>query len=381
MIPLAVEAMGAVTAVGDNLALSVASIYTHAQHFEVLDVAVGGDGKPVVGAPAPIGAEAAGAERLHRLALLALRQCGARLGLVPLPLIVCAPSLGVFGCDGASLLQRVIVDSALPIDAGASLVLEEGRDGVLPALALARRLIASHAWPACLLLAIDSLLVPARIAREVAAGRVAGAHNPSGFVPGEAGAALLLSARGTKTGTATGAPLIAATGQAGGGPGLFTAAAALAQAAERTIASARLSAGALGAVCHDGPGDWAQIEELAVADGRPPLSAAPDAQRFLPAISTGDVGAASGVLSLAVLSFLLAKGVLTGPALALLVGEGAARGAAVLMPPGSAVAGVRRRARREAPLLNDARDAARGQYRAPIRKRLGRKKPHRPRPK
>jgi hypothetical protein len=182
----------------------------------------------------------------------------------------------------------------------------------------------------------------------------------------------LLSARGT----GARAPVIAATGHSGGGPALFTAAAALAQAAERALGNARRSAGTLGAVCHDGPGDWAQIEELAVADGRPPLSAAPDAQRFLPAISTGDVGAASGVLSLAVLAFLQAKGVLTGPALALFAGNGPARGAAVLLPPGSAVSGSRRRAR-EAPLLNDARNPrrGRGQYPATRPKGPARKKP------
>jgi 3-oxoacyl-[acyl-carrier-protein] synthase-1 len=371
VIPLAIEAIGAVTAVGDNLALSVAAIYTHAQHFEVLD-AVGGDGRPIVGAPAPIGAAATAVDRLHLLSLVALRECGARFGAALLPLIVCAPALGDLGGDGASLVQRLIADSGLPIDAGASRVLEVGRDGVMPALALARRLLSSQAWPACLLLAVDSLVVPARIAREVAAGRVAGAHNPTGFVPGEAAAALLLSARDV----AVRVPVIAATGSAGGGPALFTAAAVLARAAERALANARRSPGSLGAVCHDGPGDWTQIEELAVADGRSPLAAAPDAQRFLPAISTGDVGAASGVLSLALLAFLLAKGVLTGPALALFVGEGAARGAAVLLPPGSSVSETRRRAR-DNPLLNDARDPGRaaGQYRAPRPRRQVGKRP------
>jgi len=376
MIPLAIRGMGAVTAVGDNLALSVASIYTHAQRFEVLEVTAD-DGRRVVGAMAPLGAEIQGAERLRLLALLALRECGAPLGSdpvpVPVPLIVCAPALATLGRDAGWLLQRVIADSALPLDAGASAVLELGRDGTPQALALARRLVSSRAWPACVVLAVDSLVLPARLAPELAAGRVAGTRNPTGFVPGEAAAALLLTARAAPGPAA--AAVIAGTGHSGGRSVLLTAA-ALAQATQRALGAARVSAAALAAVCHDGPGDWPQLEEVALADGRWPLWAAPQAQRLLPAISTGEVGAAAGVLSLAVLAFLIDKGVLSGPSLALFAGSGPTRAAAVLVPPASVGAGGGPRGR-EPPLLNDGRLSERGRYRggAPPRRRAAQKPP------
>ncbi len=69
---------------------------------------------------------------------------------------------------------------------------------------------------------------------------------------------------------------------------------------------------------------------MAVADARPPLSLVPQAHRFVPSISTGEVGAAAGVLSLAILALLLSKGVLQRPALAIFAADGLARAAAVL---------------------------------------------------
>ena len=123
-----------------------------------------------------------------------------------------------------------------------------------------------------------------------------------------------------------------AMGRCEGGAPFNTTAAALADAAERALASAGLTAPALAAICHDGPGDWAQLEEMAVADARPPLSLVPQAHRFIPSISTGEVGAAAGVLSLSILALLLSKCVLQRPALAIFAGDGLARAAAVLEP-------------------------------------------------
>jgi 3-oxoacyl-[acyl-carrier-protein] synthase-1 len=353
LIPLAITAMGAVTAVGDNLPLTVASIYTHAQRFETL-AGVGADGQRVVGARAPIGTELEGIDRLRGLALLALRECAAHLGDLRVPLVICAPPLAVFGRDARWFLRQVIADSELPIDFDASQVIEGERGAHVRAIAIAARLVSSESWPACLLLAVDSLITPARVARDLAAGRFAGDHNLTGFVPGEAGAALLLSPRGVGTGAGA-AAVIAGLADVAGGPAFETGAAVLAEAADRALAAVRLSGAALGAICHDGGGDWAQIEELALADGRPPLSVAPHAQRFLPAISTGDVGAASGVLSMALLSFLIGKGVIRRPALALSSTDGPARAAVVLVPPAANAAGRTRGRRRGSPVMNDGR--------------------------
>lgn len=349
MRAIAIEAMGAITAVGDNLPLSVASIYTGGRRCEAL-AALGADGRPVIGAPAMIGDEVRGIDRLRVLALMAIQECiGDQLGLQPpLPVVVCAPVLEPFGRDASWLLQRLLDDADLALEPKGSRVIAGGR-GMLPeALALAQQLLASHEWPACFLVGVDSLVAPARLAREVEAGRVAGPGNATGFIPGEAGAALILSLRAD----AGSAAVIAGVGRCEGGAPFNTTAAVLADAAERALANAGLAAPALGAICHDGPGDWAQLEELALADARPPLSLVPEAQRLIPSISTGEVGAAAGVLSLAIVGLLLAKGVVRRPALAMFAAEGPARAAALVAPAAAATAKLAERPRSER--LNDA---------------------------
>jgi 3-oxoacyl-[acyl-carrier-protein] synthase I len=352
MRAIAIEALGAITAVGENLPLSVASIYTGGRRCEALGTH-GVDGRPVIGAPAMIGDQVRGIDRLRVLALMAIQECvGDQLGVQPpLPVVVCAPVLEPFGRDAGWFLHRLLDDADLALDPDGSRVIAGGR-GVLPdALALAEQRLASQEWPACFLVGVDSLVAPPRLSREVDAGRVAGAGNATGFIPGEAGAALLLSLRAD----AGSAAIIAGIGRCEGGAAFNTTAAVLADAAERALANAGVAAPALGAICHDGPGDWAQLEELALADARPPLSLVPEAQRLIPSISTGEVGAAAGVLSLAIVGLLLAKGVVQRPALAMLVAEGPARAAAVLTPATAAVrAAAKPRPRRSSGRLNDA---------------------------
>ena len=335
LIPLAINALGAITAVGDNVPLSVASIYTSGQRLADLDVA-GAGGESIVGAPASIGEELRGADRLRALGMRALQECGARLTVsgARLPVVVLAPALEGYGRSADWLLDRMLEDADLPLDREASVVLAAGRGGEGPALATVARLLSSDAWPGCFLLGVDSVVEAARSAPDAVAARVASGRNPTGFVPGEAGAAALLSLDADPACAA----IIAGAGHCVGGPAYRTPAAVLAEAAERALADAHVRPRTLSAVSHDGPGNWSQLEELSLADGRPPLSLAPHAQRFIPAISTGEIGAASGVLSLVLLSFLLMKEVLRRPALALFSGEGASRGAAVLVPAGSCVA-------------------------------------------
>jgi len=324
---IAIEAMGAITAVGDNLALSVASIYTSGRRCEAL-AALGADGRPVIGAPAMIGDDVRGIDRLRVLALMAVQEClGDQLeAQPPLPVVVCAPVLEPFGRDASWFLQRMLDDADPALDSEGSRVIAGGR-GVLPdALVLAEQRLVSQEWPACLLVGVDSLVAPARLAREVEAGRVAGPGNATGFIPGEAAAALLLSLRAD----AGSAAIIAGVGRCEGGPPFSTTAAVLADAAERALANAGVTAPGLGAICHDGPGDWAQLEELALADARPPLSLVPAVQRLIPSISIGEVGAAAGVLSLAIVALLVSKGVVQRPSLAMFAADGPARAAAVL---------------------------------------------------
>ena len=210
MRALAIEAMGAITAVGDNLPLSVASIYTNARRYQAL-ATVGADGRAVIGAPTLIGDDVQGVDRLRVLAMLALRECGAggrdgsgiARGGVPasprsvrLPMIVCAPALEPFGCDAEWLLQRLVDDADLPIDRDASRVFASGRGEL--------SWVRSSWWSGCcccrsgrLAICSGSIRWSLRSgwwARWRRGGWPARAMS-TGFVPGEAAAALRLSLR------------------------------------------------------------------------------------------------------------------------------------------------------------------------------------------
>jgi hypothetical protein len=320
VIPLAIEAMGAVTSVGGRLVRTAASIDSMMRLFNAAVETEADDG-PGIGAPSPqVAAAVHGVDRLCTLAAIALRECGAARERIPI--VVCAPALDDFGCDTGGLLDGIRRDVPVSSDRNASRVLTGGRSSIVEALGWAGRLLTSGGWPACLLLGIDS--------RDGSRG---GGNGRSRFVPGEAGAALRLTARVDRRCAA----VIAGVGHCERAVRQKTGAAVLSQATQDALDVAAIPAARLAAVCSDGPGSAEHLEELAMALGRPPLCLARDPEMIIPAMSVGEVGAAAGVLSLVVLSFLFTKGALRGPALASFSSDGTARGAAVLSPSRRAV--------------------------------------------
>ena len=304
------------------------------QLFNDLDV-VGGDGEPIAGAITPIPKQVTGAERLLALALYAVEDC---LKAAPktsrrLPLIFVAPAPpDLTEGQAATLLGRLESEAALPIDLATSQVIARGREGVVPALVEAVKLLRSRATPACLVAGVDSFVDPARVRRLLAAGRVRDGSSLDGFKPGEAAACLLLTTErvhdggavlagfgtGEEQGRWTGEPPV--TGQG------------LGRAIDAAIADAGVNPADLAYIAHDVSGEHAAFDELSLALGRLPARAADQAEVWGPASCTGEIGAAAGFLSLAMLAFYLKRGVLTGVALATFVSEGAIRGAAVVAP-------------------------------------------------
>ena len=106
----------------------------------------------------------------------------------------------------------------------------------------------------------------------------------------------------------------------------------LGRAIAAAIADAGVNPADLAYIAHDVSGEHAAFDELSLALGRLPPRAADQAEVWGPASCTGEIGAAAGFLSLAMLAFYLKRGVLTGVALAPFVSEGAIRGAAVVAP-------------------------------------------------
>lgn len=118
------------------------------------------------------------------------RQCG---------LIVCLPELDPdrFAFpdeDARTLPQRLVRALGLPLSAERITCLEAGALGPLMALQQARKKLAEGAWQRAIILAVDSLVDDASLRWLKVARRLKTPERPTGLMPGEAGACLLLEA-------------------------------------------------------------------------------------------------------------------------------------------------------------------------------------------
>jgi 3-oxoacyl-[acyl-carrier-protein] synthase I len=334
MTGLSIESLGAFTAVGKNASETMGSLISRVQLFDDLDV-LGPGGDPIAGAMTPIPKQVTGVERLLALALYAIDECvsGAPPLARPYPLFLAVPAPpDLTEGQAATLLARLAAEGALRIDLESSRVIARGRESVPLALAEARKRLLSRASPACLVAGVDSFVETARVRRLMAAGRVRDGSNIDGFTPGEAAGCLLLSAAAAhgpvavlaglgfaeEPGSWTGEPPVTGKG--------------LGRAFVAAISEAAIGGADLGYIAHDVSGEHAVFEELSLAFGRLPPRAPDQAEIWGPATCTGEIGAAAGVISLAMLAFYVKQGVLTRPALASFVSEGRLRAAAVVTP-------------------------------------------------
>jgi 3-oxoacyl-[acyl-carrier-protein] synthase-1 len=272
-------------------------------------------------------------ERLGALALLALEEATAGVPLRgAVPVVVCAPTLG--RGEGERLLARISSDAAVPADAKASRVLLEGRSAAISGLKLAAGWLASGRVPACLVVGVDSLIGKERVQALLEAAEVLFEGQEEGYVPGEAAAALLLTPFGDpEAGTALVGLAAASEPGAKGATGSLTGE-GYARAATGALAGARLAPGLLEALCHECTGLQKQFEEILLARGRAPLDACQSERTLTASLAAGEVGAASGLLSIAMMSHLVSHGVTEGPVMSLLRGEGGERGAAIVASAG-----------------------------------------------
>jgi 3-oxoacyl-[acyl-carrier-protein] synthase-1 len=329
---LAIRSIGAVTAGGPTAAMSMGAIHAQLQLFEDTAV-VGPSGDAITGALTPLDKKHQGVARVAGLGLLALSECAAAAGAAaagPQPVIVCGPALADLEATEAELLDRLSVDGGIPIDRARSRVIPRGRASVIEALGIAADLLRSGAVAGCYLVGVDSLVTPTRLQKLVEQQRVLDGVNPDGFVPGEAAAALLLLAttdpqtKAVIAGVGAADDSGVAGGHAGTGGGIGVA-------IERAAVAAGVQANRIAAIAHDLSGSYALSDELALAAARPPFTAMTSVRMLQIPFTTGETGAASGVLALAALAFFLENNAVTSPAAALFTSDGASRGAAVVV--------------------------------------------------
>ena len=332
MSALAIEAVGAITPVGEDAAATVGSIFTDVQALEASPVADADESS--AGSATPIPATVKGIDRLVALGGFALRE--AALGLAKgteIGLVACVPSEkdepGLVA-QASSFLSRLAAESDLVVAPRVSRVFGAGPSAIIEALLYARATLQMRDLSAVFVLGVDSLVSAFRQRKALRDGSVP----VEGLVPGEAAAAMLLSGRPGPDSLATLAGVgLAEEPSLGVQPAEPNLGKGINSAIDRAVADAKLPNALFAALVHDLPSSQAGFAELAWVKGCPSLRTSPAVHIVSPPFSTGATGAASGILSLVTLAFLIEKKVIADPGLCLLAWEGTSRGVAILTPP------------------------------------------------
>lgn len=330
---IAIEAAGAMTPVGANLTDTMVGLYTRVQLFEDLGVC-DEEGEPLSGMKIPFADGPAGPARLLAMADAVVDE--ATLTLEPaakIPLLLCLPEASAF-VDAppewpSDLLASVLAKSVLPLDPARSRAFPRGRAGLVEALGGALALLKEPTIPYCLVGGVDSFVDDGRVDALVGDGRVLTPSNREGYVPGEAGAMLLLTNRPGPGALAHWLGAAAGNEEACRGSERAITGAGLQDAMAKALGQAKLDFDGLGCLAHDFSGEQRYFEELLLATPRLSRGRASNAVE-VPAFSAGETGAAAGFLALVMLAFLHSKAVHQRPSMAVFSCDGPERGAVVL---------------------------------------------------
>jgi hypothetical protein len=329
MPPLGIAAVGAVTAVGEDASATVGSIFTEAQSFRRLPTA-SPEGRSLMGAVVPMGDDVKGVDRLVMLGVTAIKEA---TRVVPpdteIGLVACvSPEADVANPEdrAPAFLTRLASEAGITIEPEVCRVLCASNLPILDALTVAEATLYSRDLPAVCVVGVDSLSTQPRLGKIL---RMAASEGR--FVPGEAAAALLLTRQLGPDSLAilagTGTSEISPTSTMRSRPATGSVA-----AIDRAVSCAELAGQPVTAMVHDLPCTQAGDEELAWLQGSPSFVVAPAMCILSPVLSVGEIGTASGILSIATLAFLMEKRESDGPGLCLFASTNGSRGAAVLKP-------------------------------------------------
>ena len=183
-----------VTGVGFNAPASCAAIRVGITGFNETRFMF--DDEWLTGCPVPFEQWWFGREKLIRMVVPAINECTANLGNMPpqeIPLILCvaeADRPGRFAGLDESFLREVQTRLGKNFHPE-STIIANGRIGGAQGLAQARALIIAGR-PYCILAGVDTFLVTSTLNAYYEKKRLQTENNSNGFIPGEAGAAILL---------------------------------------------------------------------------------------------------------------------------------------------------------------------------------------------
>jgi len=184
-----------VTGVGLTSAASCAAMRAAISGFDETKFIA--DGEWVIGCEVRLEEPWRGRAKLVRLAAPAIRECLQPLGRIKpeaVPLLLCVAEKERPGrLDGLDdqLLPEIQSMLGVRFHSG-SRVIAGGRVGGITAIDLARKMIVDERLPVCLVAGVDSFLVGSTLGPYAARHRLLTKTNSDGFIPGEAGTAVLL---------------------------------------------------------------------------------------------------------------------------------------------------------------------------------------------
>ncbi|MET0068545.1 MAG: hypothetical protein ABW096_00795 [Candidatus Thiodiazotropha sp.] len=203
-LPLAITATGMVTGVGLNAPATCAAIRCAIDNFQETRFMDSG-GEWILGCEVPMEKPWRGKTKLIKMAAAAINevlQGNPEINTVQTPLLLCLAEHSrpgrIIG-DDTQLFNDLQEELGLEFD-DQSLVIAAGHVSVAIALKHARELIHQQGKRHVLLAASDTMLVTPTLAYYEEKDRLLTSKNSNGFIPGEAGAALLVESGSGKTG-------------------------------------------------------------------------------------------------------------------------------------------------------------------------------------
>ena len=196
--PVAILASGMVTGVGLTAASTCAAIRSAVSNFtETRFMDKGGEW--IIGAQVPLEEPWRGRTKLVKMVVPAIKECLASLDGIPptkVPLFLCVAEPErpgrLEGLDHTFFME-VQVELGVQFHPE-SKIIAEGKVSGATALSLARQWLYSRRSDYCLIAGVDSYLVAGTLAVYEEQTRLLTSQDHDGFIPGEAGAAIVVSA-------------------------------------------------------------------------------------------------------------------------------------------------------------------------------------------
>jgi 3-oxoacyl-[acyl-carrier-protein] synthase-1 len=334
--PIAIVHSGLVTSVGLSAPASCAAIRAALTNHTETRFMFGGEW--LLGAQVPLELPWRGRAKLTQMLRLAVTECLEPFGPpapATLPLLLCVAERSRPG--RLDSLDELLIDElaktiGIDFHPSFSAVIARGRAGIGVALSRARQLMYEHDVSHVLVAAADSLLVAPTLVALESEGRLLTPRNSDGFIPGEAAGALVL-ARPAQSG----ARRLECTGlgfaiePSAADPERPLRADGLTQAIKQSLSDAGCAMHDLDFRITDNSGEQYYFKEAALALSRTLRQRKETFDIWHPADCIGEVGAAIGVVALAVAMASTAKGYAIGPNILFHIGSDTGERAAAVL--------------------------------------------------